>query len=73
MCCLYGKNEERRIVFKFLIVYYDSKKVKNIRIMFEKLYGTYSGGTTQICFVQFLKYDLHIFVYNIPDKCKETE
>ena len=41
--------------------------------MFEKLYGTYLGGTTRMCFVQFLKYDPHIFVYIILDKCKETE
>ena len=45
-----------------------------MRIMFEKLYRIYSGGTTQMCFVQFLKHDLHIFAYNISEYiCKETE
>ena len=43
-------------------------------IMFEKLYGIYSGGTTRMCFVQFLEHDLHIFAYNISEYiCKQTE
>ena len=43
-------------------------------IMFKKLYRTYSGGTTQICFIQFLEHDLHIFAYNISEYvCKQTE
>ena len=45
-----------------------------MRIMFEKLYGIYLGGTTQMCFVQFLEHDLYIFAYNISGYiCKETE
>ena len=35
--------------------------------MFEKLYGTYSGGTTQMCSIQFLEYDPHIFAYNVSE------
>ena len=38
-----------------------------MHIMFEKLYGTYSGSTTQMCSVQFLKHDLHIFAYNVSE------
>ena len=38
-----------------------------MQIMFEKLYGTYSGGTTQMCSVQFLKHDPHIFAYNVSE------
>ena len=45
-----------------------------MQIMFEKLYITYSGSTTQMCFVQFLEHDLYIFAYNISEYiCKETE
>ena len=47
-----------------------------MQIMFEKLYLTYSGGTIQMCSIQFLEHDLHIFVYNISEYiyiCKETE
>ena len=42
--------------------------------MFDKLYGTYLGGTAQICFIQFLKQDLHISAdkYSVY-KCNETE
>ena len=32
-----------------------------MRIMFEKLYGTHLGSAAQICSVQFLEHDLHIF------------
>ena len=32
--------------------------------MFEKLYGTNSGGTTRMCSIQFLEHDLHM-VLNI--------
>ena len=43
-------------------------------IMFEKLYRIYSGGTTQICFIQFLEHNPYIFAYNISEYiCKETE
>ena len=38
-------------------------------ILFEKLYGTYSGGTTQICFIHFLEQDQHIFHTNILFIC----
>ena len=34
---------------------------KNMQIMFEKLYKTHSGSAIQICSVQFLEHDLHIF------------
>ena len=45
-----------------------------MQIMFEKLYRTYSGGTTQMCSVQFLKHDPHIFAYNISEYiCKQIE
>ena len=38
-----------------------------MQIMFKKLYGT------QMCFVQFLKHDPHIFVYNISEYiCKQN-
>ena len=36
-------------------------------IMFEKLYGTHSDGTTRMCSVQFLEHDLHIFAYNVSE------
>ena len=36
-----------------------------MQILFEKLYGTYLGGTTQMCFIQYLKQDLHILCTNI--------
>ena len=43
-------------------------------IMFEKLYGTYSGGTTRMCFIQFLEHDLHILAYKYSVYiCNETE
>ena len=35
--------------------------------MFEKLYGTYLGGTTQMCSIQFLEHDPHIFAYNVSE------
>ena len=38
-----------------------------MQIMFEKLYGTYLGSTTQMCFVQFLEHDPRIFAYNISE------
>ena len=38
-----------------------------MRIMVEKLFRTYSGGTTQMCFVQFLEHDPYIFVYNVSE------
>ena len=43
-----------------------------MRIMFEKLYGIYLGGTTRMCFVQFLEhdpYDMYIGMHycNIRD------
>ena len=38
-----------------------------MQIMFKKLYRTYLGGTTQMCPVQFLKHDPHIFVYNVSE------
>ena len=38
-----------------------------MQIMFEKLYRTYLGGTTQMCFIQFFKHDQHIFVYNVSE------
>ena len=45
-----------------------------MRIMFKKLYGIYLGGTTRMCFVQFLEHDPHIFAYNISEYiCKQTE
>ena len=45
-----------------------------MRIMFEKLYGIYLGGTTRMFFIQFLEHDPYIFAYNISEYiCKETE
>ena len=45
-----------------------------MQIMFEKLYGIYLGGTTQMCFVQFFEHDLYISAYNISEYIsKETE
>ena len=32
-----------------------------MRIMLEKLYGTHSGSAVQMCSVQFLEHDPHIF------------
>ena len=43
------------------------EREENKQIMFEKLYGTYLGGTTLMCSVQFLKHDPHIFAYNISN------
>ena len=34
-----------------------------MQILFKKLYGTSLDGPTQMCFVQFLEHDPHIFVY----------
>ena len=61
-----GKSKKRRqrIVF---ILYYIKKKCKNMRIMFEKLYRTHWDGTTQMCSVQFLEHDPHIFAYNVSE------
>ena len=57
MYCNYGKNEERRqrrVVFYFLTIYYmTNRKLKNMQILFDKLYGTHLGGTIQMCFIQF--------------------
>ena len=38
-----------------------------MQIMFKKLYGTYLGGTTRMCFVQFLEHDPYIFAYNVSE------
>ena len=38
-----------------------------MRIMFEKLYQTYLGSTTQMCSIQFLKHDPNIFAYNVSE------
>ena len=35
--------------------------------MFEKLYGTHSGGTTRMCSIQFLEHDPHISAYNVSE------
>ena len=43
------------------------EREENRQIMIKKLYGTYSGGTIQMCSVQFLEHDLHIFAYNISN------
>ena len=43
------------------------EREENMQVMIEKLYGTYLGDTTRMCFIQFLKYDLHIFAYNISN------
>ena len=68
------KEDKEELYLSFLIVYYIKKKYKNMRIMFEKLYGKYSGGTTQMCFVQFLEHDPYIFAYNVSEYiCEETE
>ena len=34
--------------------------------MFEKLYGTYSDGTTRV-FCTIIEHDLHIFAYNVSE------
>ena len=58
-------------VFNSLLQY---EKVQNMWILFKKLYRTYLDGTTQTCFVQFLKQDLHIFAYKYSVYiCNETE
>ena len=62
-----GTTRKEELYFSFLIVYYIKKKCKNMQIMFEKLYRTYLGGTTQMCLVQFLEHDPYIFVYNVSD------
>ena len=68
-------NKEDKELYSNLIVYHETKKKgKNMWILFEKIYKTYLGGTTQICFVQFLKQDPHIFAYKYSVyKCNETE
>ena len=67
------REETKKKISKFLTVYYDQKS-KNMRIMFKKLYGTYSGGTTRMCFMQFLEHNLYIFAYKYSKyTCNETE
>ena len=71
-------EEQRKKTKKNCIQVFNSllqhKKVQNMQILFKKLYGTYSGGTTQMCFVQFLEQDPHIFVYKYSVYiCNETE
>ena len=53
------KKEDKEELYSSFKYFITLKKCKNMRIMFEKLYGT------QMCFVQFLEHDLHIFAYNI--------
>ena len=57
MYCNYGKNKERRqrrVVLNFLTIYYvTNRKLKNMLILFEKLYRTHTGGIIQMCFIQF--------------------
>ena len=60
-------NNEGKEEYSSLIVYFRTKKGKNVRIMFKKLYRAHSGSTTQMGSIQFLKHNPHIFAYNIPN------
>ena len=57
------KKEDKEENFKFFNSLLWHKKGKNMWILLEKLYRTYLGGTTRMCFIQFLEQDPHIFAY----------
>ena len=59
-----GTTRKEELYFSFLIVYYFKKKCKNMQIMFEKLYGTYLGGTPECVSYNFSNM-IHIFLHTM--------
>ena len=56
-------DHKKFILFSFITFIRRIFVGRNMQILFEKLYETYLGSATQICSIQFIKHDLHIYAF----------